>query len=171
MPDAVKGDIDLRSVFAGLEKLPDVVTHVARSMGVAGGKVYRDAAKALAPVGTAEGGSATPGRLQSAIYLAYRDGESTATHVVYSVTWNHKHAPHGHLLEFGHLMPYKSYTGKDGQWYSTKTLRATPKWIAARPFLRPAYDASGPTAARAMLARGMARVAELMGSNSNVSDG
>lgn len=102
---------------------------LARSMAVAGGQVLRDEAKHHAPVDT--------GLLRDSIYLAFKEDRSTGGQVVYSVSWNSKTAPHGHLIEFG---TYK---------------------MPAKPFLRPAYDAA-PRAQAAMLARGRERAAELL---------
>lgn len=151
---SIEAKADLSSAFDGLDKLGGALkTHLARSMAVAGGQVVRDEAKTLAPVES--------GRLKSAIYLAYRDGKSTDERVVYSVTWNSKAAPHGHLLEFGHWQTHATYIGKDGNWHSGKPL-AVPKWIPAHPFLRPALDATRGTMVQAMIQRGRERLPELL---------
>lgn len=134
---------------------------LARSMAVAGGQLLRDEAKARAPVGTAEGGSITPGLLRSAIYLAFRDKESTEKVVVYSVTWNSKKAPHGHWPEFGHWQTHARYRGDDGEWYTGAPLKR-PKWIAAEPFLRPAFEAMHQRVQVVMIERGRERFAELL---------
>jgi HK97 gp10 family phage protein len=102
---------------------------LARSMAVEGGKILRDEAKHHCPVDS--------GLLQGSIYLAFKEDRSSAAQVVYSVSWNSKTAPHGHLVEFG---TYK---------------------MPAKPFLRPAYDAA-PRAQAAMVARGRERAAELL---------
>lgn len=154
---------DTAELQRGLESLSGpLAVSLARSMAVAGGEIIRDEAKARAPVGTAEGGSITPGLLRSSIYLAFRDGVSTEQKVVYSVSWNSKKAPHGHLLEFGHWMTHVSYKGPDGEWHGTNKLLAAPRWVAARPFLRPANDAAGGRAVAAMLDRGRVRLPELI---------
>ncbi len=156
MSDGFKADVDLSSVQAGLARLSGPLREsLARSMAVAGGKVLRDEAKLLAPKDS--------GLLASAIYLAYRDGKSTKDNVVYSVTWNASKAPHGHLLEFGHWQNYASYKGADGQWYTNKNAPlATPKWVPAHPFLRPALDSAGARAKDAMIQRGRERLPELL---------
>lgn len=56
------------------------------------------------------------GNLESAIYQVYSPERSTAERKVYKISWNHKKAPHGGLIEFG-------------------TSRAP-----AHPFLRPAFS-------------------------------
>lgn len=59
------------------------------------------------------------GRLRSAIYRAYsEDNSKPGEKAMYHVSWNARKAPHGHLIEFG-------------------TARA-----AAKPFIRPAYEAA-----------------------------
>ena len=171
MADPIRAKVD----FSPWDRALDLLTgpmkvSLARSMAVAGGKVLRDEAKARAPVGgdmsvTARlpGESATPGRLRSAIYLAYKPAQSTDNLQVYSVSWNHKIAPHGHLLEFGHWQTNVTYQGADGEWYSNPDLKlAQPKWIPAEPFLRPALDAAGQRALQAMLDRGKERWPELL---------
>src|SRR5574337_746439 len=107
MADGIHAKTDLSSVQAGLAKLAGPLREsLARSMAVAGGKVLRDEAKLLAPVGTEEGGSIHPGALRNAIYMAFKDSGSTGKDIRYSVSWNAKKAPHGHLVEFGHWQPY-----------------------------------------------------------------
>lgn len=112
---------------------------LARSMAVAGGTILRDEAKQNAPVMT--------GLLRDSIYLAYKDGMSNGQQVVYSVTWNSRTAPHGHLIEFGHWGPGGS-------------------WVSAKPFLRPAYD-HAPRAMQVMMARGKVRAEELLSEMGN----
>ncbi|MCG8275404.1 HK97-gp10 family putative phage morphogenesis protein [Stenotrophomonas sp. NLF4-10] len=155
---SIKANIDFRDAINGLELLGKVRHQLARSMAVAGGKVLRDEAKSRAPVGE---DSKNPGTLRDAIYLAYRDGESTEAVEVYSVSWNAKKAPHGHLVEFGHWQTHARYKGKDGEWYTGAPL-AAPKWVPAYPFLRPALDAALPRAKAAMLERGRERLPELL---------
>lgn len=168
--DGFGADADVASALKGLDVLNgDLRVHLARSMAVAGGEVFRDEAKARAPVGGdlavaahQHGESNNPGTLKRAIYLAYKTELSSRAEAVYTVTWNKKVAPHGHLVEFGHWQTRKAYVGSDGYWYSTKEPLAQPRWIAANPFLRPAYDAALPRARAAMIARGRERLPELL---------
>lgn len=143
---SVKATTDLSSVFAGLDALNDIKTSLARSMGVAGGQIVRDEAKARAPVGET-------GNLKRSIYLAYKDATSTESVVVYSVSWNSKIAPHGHLVEFGHAIVKGGKAGRGGQNIG---------WVPAKPFLRPAYEASVTRIGQAMIDRGRERLAELL---------
>lgn len=129
--------VDLKSAFAGLDALGGTVAKsLLRSMLVAGGKVYRDEAQLLAPKKS--------GLLASSIYLAHKDGKSKGDLEVYSVTWNSKKAPHGHLVEFGH--------------WDKAQLHYTP----AHPFLRPAYEGASVRAQTAMFDRAKVRLPELL---------
>lgn len=65
------------------------------------------------------------GKLASAIYQAYSPENSQGGRHQYNVGWNSSKAPHGHLVEFGHLQRYAMYQGNDGQ---------------IRPMVRPGMD-------------------------------
>lgn len=157
--DTFLAKTDTSSALAGLAALTgELATHLARSMAVAGGQVIRDEAILLAPEDS--------GRLKSAIYLAFKDGRSDENNVTYSITWNAKKAPHGHLLEFGHWQYYAAYKGTDGEWYTNKNAPLdAPRWVPAEPFLRPALDSAGGRAQQAMIARGRERLPELLQSS------
>lgn len=162
--------VDFSEVFSRLDGLAGVAKeHLPRSMAVATGKVYRDEARARAPRGTdtptfkKRVGPRLP--LAETIYLAYSESRSLpeAGFFTYSVSWNSKRAPHGHLVEFGHWQPYRVYRNKDGIWYTDKSQPLpNPKWVPAHPFLRPAYDAMSQVAIQAGLNRGRERMAEIL---------
>lgn len=155
MADNLKASFDTSGFEAALEKLAGPARiHLARSMAVAGGQVLRDEAKAHAPV--------KDGVLRDSIYLAFREAKSTEKQVQYSVTWNSKKAPHGHLLEFGHWQPFKVAVLPDGRIYTMKSRLPAPKWIPAHPFLRPALMGGVERARGAMIARGRERLPELL---------
>jgi len=42
-----------------------------------------------------------PGNLQRAIYRAYSPEQSGPTRKLYRISWNHRKAPYGHMVEFG----------------------------------------------------------------------
>lgn len=148
-------EFDAKGWIDGLNKIgsPEMREKLARSMGVAGGKVLRDEAKRWAPVES--------GRLQQSIYLAHREKASNAAQQVYSVSWNSKVSPHGHLIEFGHWQTHARYQDGKGEWHTGAPL-AAPKWVAAKPFLRPAQDVAGADAVKAMIERGRERLPELL---------
>lgn len=145
--------MDFSNWLGGLAALGGPIKiSLARSMGVAGGMVIRDQAKEFAPV--------RDGTLRAAIYLAYREAYSDDRTVTYSISWNAKKAPHGHLIEFGHWQTNFLYKDEDGDWKAGHPL-AHPKWIAAHPFLRPALEGSA-VAYHAMIERGRERLPELL---------
>lgn len=166
---------DDSAVQAALSRLAGpVAVSLARSMGVAGGQVLRDEAKLLAPEFDGStallGGSNVdhppiPGLLRDAIYLAYSDTRSRGNVQTYSVTWNARKAPHGHLLEFGHWR-YNVIAGG----VPTKARLAQPQWVAAHPFLRPALDIAGDLALSAMIERGRQRLPELLASTGAINE-
>lgn len=70
-----------------------------------------------------------PGNLQRSIYQYYNRRQSSTGKAIYSISWNHREAPYGAMVEYG-------------------TSRAP-----AHPFLRPAYDAVAASARQAALSR------------------
>lgn len=83
------------------------------------------------------------GKLFDSIYQAYSPENSGDGRATYHISWRTGgagvRAPHGHLVEFGHIQKYKAYIGRDGQWYTNKRAPLpAPVQIAARPFIRPA---------------------------------
>lgn len=151
---------DMAELEVGFARLGAAKEPIARAMGVAMGQVVRDEAKLRVPLGTQLGGSLTPGLLRDSIYLAYDERRNVLNpnRYRYVVSWNSKRAPHGHLIEFGHWMPYFYATDDMGKYWTPKPLRPLeePYWVAAEPFLGPAFDSKlsillgvGTTAARA----------------------
>lgn len=133
------------------------------------GKACRPAAQAGAQVlvdevraNVAKIGRKT-GNLASAIYQVYSKKSSKDNiNAVYHIGWNSQKAPHGHLVEFGHMQRYVVYVGKDGKWHTDKRRKlAGPKQVGARPFLRPAmskFSAAVAEAERVFLERLGAKV-------------
>ena len=80
------------------------------------------------------------GNLRSSIYQKYSKDNSSELMATYHISWNTKKAPHGHLLEFGHVQRYAVFVGSDGQWHTDKKRPIAPRIVAARPFIRPAGD-------------------------------
>lgn len=75
------------------------------------------------------------GNLARSIYQAYSPEHSEdGQRAEYHISWNHKKAPHGHLVEFGYLQRYRYYRGNDGQ---------------VRPMVRPGMDGRRPPGRRA----------------------
>lgn len=131
---------------------------LARRMGVEGGVTIRNEARSIAAARKPDRHWSAPrGLLASAVYLAYNDKQSNKGQIVYSVSWNHKKAPHGWWAEFGHYQRYLTKWSKtNNQWYTVKSVPRPggPKFIPPTPYLRPAYDARGDDAVRVMIERG-----------------
>lgn len=80
------------------------------------------------------------GKLDRAIYQAYSADQSDPRRAVYHVSWNARKAPHGHLVEFGHLQRYEiTFDRNTGRFITHKDRPlAAPRQVAAQPFIRPA---------------------------------
>lgn len=151
MAKARRQIFDASELMQGLDRLAASKESVARSMGVAMGQAVRDEAKMRVPVGDRFDGALTPGLLRDSIYLAYDERRNVLNpnRYRYVVSWNSKRAPHGHLVEFGHWMPYLYATDHAGNFWTPKPLQdnphGSPYWVAAEPFLGPAFDAKLPS--------------------------
>ena len=105
-----------------LDKLPaEIHAKAIRPAAQAGAQVLYDEVKMRAPMSSAphKSGKQTysPGNLKAAIYQAYSPESSQDGAHVYHVSWNKQKAFYGQFIEYGTVK------------------------MAARPFLRPAYDA------------------------------
>lgn len=75
------------------------------------------------------------GNLERSIYQAYSPEKSKdGQRAEYHVSWNHKKAPHGHLVENGYLQRYRYYQDNQGR---------------VRPMVRPGMDGKKPPGRRA----------------------
>jgi len=137
-----------------LRELGDAVEEAARPAAQAGAQVLYDEVKR-----NVNKIKRKTGNLASSIYQAYSKDNSGPGKATYHVSWNAKKAPHGHLVEFGHLQRYEYYKDEQGKVRPKvrpemqgkprpKRNRAAldayyvtlpaPKQVAARPFVRPA---------------------------------
>jgi hypothetical protein len=99
------------------------------------------------------------GNLGASIYQVFSQDNSSEVRSTYHISWNARKAPHGHLVEYGHLMTRKAYIGSDGKWYTSK-IKIEPKMVGARPFLRPAWDTKRVAALQAAEARWIAETSK-----------
>lgn len=161
--------VDLPDLNSYLDEKNEQVLAAARPAAQAGIQVLYDAIR----VNVSALGKKT-GNLAASIYQAYSENNSGDGRATYHTSWNAKKAPHGHLVENGHLQRYKVYVGSDGKWYTAvrpsmrdkpKPRRtasqsvkdayyvplATPKQVAAQSFVRRAASqfAAAESAARA----------------------
>jgi hypothetical protein len=98
------------------------------------------------------------GNLDRSIYQAFSKDNSGPGLATYHVSWNAKKAPHGHLVEYGHLQRFEITFDPTTQRFTTHKDRplAQPKQVAARPFVRPAvskFDAAMDAATEALFAQ------------------
>jgi HK97 gp10 family phage protein len=148
--------VDLNGLNAMLHEMGDAAEAAARPAAQAAAQVLYDEVKR-----NAQGIRQKTGNLARSIYQVYSQANSGAGHATYHVSWNRRKAPHGGLVEFGHIQRYVSFVGSDGNWYTAiragmrgkpkprrgasqavkdayyVTLPA-PKQVAAKPFVRPA---------------------------------
>jgi hypothetical protein len=132
-----------------LANLSDAAGDAVRPAAQAGIQVIYDQIKmnvlglANAPLKVAALGAKT-GNLKDSIYQVYSKSNSEDGKVAeYHASWNARKAPHGHLVEYGHMMRYRTFIVKDGpkkgQWVTVKSEPlAAPRQVAAHPFVRPA---------------------------------
>lgn len=154
---------DVAEVEAGLEKLEDQAYKVARSMGVAAGQALRDEAQSNVGVKS--------GKLRSAIYVAYDSKDSTPSLIRYNVSWNHKKAPHGWLVEFGHYRYNVVVMKPDGTWFSTTERLDTPVRVKPVAYLRRSMDTMRPRLLSISVSAGKRRFAELSAGGADVEAG
>ncbi len=165
MADAFSIKFSTDSAFAGLDALVAKSKAATRPAAQAGAQVLYNEVKVRVPVSDQEhvnkkGEVISPGALRDSIYQVYseRNSHEYLSRSTYHISYNAKKAPHGWLVEFGHWQRFATYQGKDGRWYTSKTPLPTPRRVAARPYLRPAYDAVYAIALEAAKARFIAEM-------------
>jgi len=129
-------EVDMGGVNALLQTIADDMSKATRPASQAAAQVLYDEVKRnVAKIGK------VTGNLDSSIYQVYSKKNSTDWRSAYDDSWNKQTAPHGHLVEYGHIQKFKSYIGSDGNWYTNKkALLPQPKQVAAKPFMRPAIS-------------------------------
>lgn len=148
--------LDLAALRATLDDDLQAVNEAARPAAQAGAQVlYEEVKRNVSRI------KRKTGNLAASIYQAYSEDNSTpGGRATYHVSWNAKKAPHGHLVEFGHLQRYEViYDAKTRRLFTDKSKPlATPQQVAAKPFLRPAMAAKGEAAFQAMQERLMSEL-------------
>lgn len=124
---------DFSKIAAKLDNITKAAEQGVRPAAQAGAQVFYEEVKQRVPVSAKahKSGKKTynPGTLRKAIYQAFADKESGDGKAMYRISFNKTHAFYGRFVEFG--------TSK----------------MAAKPFLRPAYDAARAKALQAVQAR------------------
>lgn len=112
--------VDLSGLDALFDQLGDAAEEAARPAAQAAAQVlYDDVKKNVQAIGK------KTGKLAASIYQAYSASNSGPGKATYQVSWNHKKAPHGWLVENGYLQRYRYYQNARGQ---------------VRPMVRPGMD-------------------------------
>lgn len=123
-------DVDLGGLNDFLRDLEDDVEQAIRPAAQAAAQVVYERVK----INVQSLGSVT-GNLLDSIYQAYSPEKSTdGQRAEYHISWNHKEAPHGHLVEWGYLQRYRYYKDNQGR---------------VRPMVRPGMDGKKPPGRRA----------------------
>jgi len=140
----------------GMAELVADAEAAARPAAQAGAQVLYDAVRR-----NVNGIKRHTGNLSRSIYQAFSRDQSSQGKATYHISWNAKKAPHGHLVEWGHLQRYEVTYDPLTRRFTTHKTRplATPKLVAARPFVRPAM-AQMPQAEAAMRTRWLEELAK-----------
>ena len=159
--------LNLSDLEGFINQSKEKIQAAVRPAAQAGAQVLYEAVKSNA------GRNKKSGNLERSIYQKFSESNSTELKAVYHVSWNQTKAPHGGLLEYGHIQRYKVYVGSDGNWY-TAVRRAmqgkpkpkrnapqsvkdayyvplpAPKYVPAIPLVRAAVVSHGEKAVQAM---------------------
>lgn len=147
---------DLDAALAQLEG--PILEQVLRSGARAGAVVLYDELK-LRTLGFKE----SSGTIHRAIYHWFDTKRSTPTRKTYMIGVNKSEAPHWHNVEYGHWRVNFVYRDRaTGKLIPTRRRLPAPKWVAASPYLRPAWDAKSDDAMRAIPVRMRQRMDELL---------
>jgi len=123
---------------AKLDNITQAAEKAVRPAAQSGAQVFYDEVKQRVPMSAKphKSGKKTynPGTLRRAVYQAFAERESGDGRAMYRVSWNKTHAFYGRFVEFGNSK------------------------MAAKPFLRPAYDAARARALKAVQERMAAEV-------------
>lgn len=107
--------VDMASLNTMLDAMGDRAEAAARPAAQAASQVlYEEVKRNISAI------PQKTGRLGQAIYQVYSQSNSGEGRATYHVSWNTRKAPHGHLVEFGHVARYVTYIGKDGNFYTAK---------------------------------------------------
>ena len=123
-PNTFKMTVNLSSFGQAMGKLAKGMDDAVRPAAQAGAQVlYDEVVKNVAAIGV------KTGNLKRAIYQVYSGQNNNKKKALYYISWNTQKAPHGWLVEYGHIQRYQAYQRKDGTW-RTKVrpeMRGKPK--------------------------------------------
>lgn len=147
--------VDVGALLADIEADAQAVEAASRPAAQAGAQVlYAAVQRNVARI------KRKSGNLARSIYQAYSKDNSGPGRATYHISWNAKKAPHGHLVEYGHLQRFEvTHDPKTGHFITHRDRPlATPKQIPGNPFIRPAMSQL-PAAQQAMVDRFLAELA------------
>lgn len=155
-------DVDIDGLLRAVGGMQERAEAAARPAAQAAAQVLYDAVKAnVARI------RKHTGNLDRSIYQAFSIDNSGPGRATYHISWNAKKAPHGHLVEYGHMQRYVYYRDEQGnirpkirpgmEGKPKPKQRASqavkdayyvplpggPRLVAARPFVRPALAKMG----------------------------
>lgn len=147
---------DAGAFDAELDAITAASDAAVRPAAQAGAQVLYDEVLLRVPVAAEarryKGKTYAPGTLKASIYQKYSTDNSTPTKATYHISWNHRKAPHGHLIENGH---WTKSVGKNGP------LR--PHFVPAHSFIRSSFDAKVDQAMQAASVRYDAEMSKSIG--------
>lgn len=127
---------DVSALDAIVDGMKDDVAQALRPAAQAGAQLlYNEVRKNVGLIGR------KTGNLQRSIYQVYSKDQSRQGQTeTYHISWNARKAPHGHLVEYGHVQRYTTILDhRTGKWITLKNKPLpAPKVVVARPFVRPA---------------------------------
>jgi len=115
--------LNLSDLEGFINQSKEKIQAAVRPAAQAGAQVLYEAVKSNA------GRNKKTGNLERSIYQKFSESNSSELKATYHISWNQTKAPHGFLLEYGHIQRYKVYTGSDGKWYTAvrKAMQGKPK--------------------------------------------
>ena len=117
-------NLDSSSLAALLNDIQEDLSTAARPAAQAAAEVlYQEVKRNVASIGK------KTGNLEKSIYQVFSQDHSTKDSATYHISWNAKKAPHGGLVEFGHIQRYQVIIGSNGRFYTAvrKEMQGKPK--------------------------------------------
>ena len=110
-PNTFKMTVNLSSFGQAMGKIAKGMDDAVRPAAQAGAQVlYDEVVKNVAAIGV------KTGNLKRSIYQVYSGQNNNKKKALYYISWNTQKAPHGWLVEYGHIQRYQAYMNKRGEW-------------------------------------------------------
>ncbi len=124
MPKSFEIRMNMQGLEKGIARWKGGLIDCVRPAAQAGAQVlYDQVVQNVAAIGT------KTGNLKRSIYQVYSGQNLNPKRAKYVVSWNARKAPHGHLIEYGHIARYQAYINKRGEWKTLirPEMRGKPK--------------------------------------------